>query len=45
MITVQDHSEARINPIITAFTTQSARMNRLMKLKLSAVIAAGSMRS
>ena len=45
MMTVHDQSEARISPTITDFTTQSARMNRLMKLKVSAVIGAASMLS
>src|SRR5258706_15114712 len=44
-ITVQDQSEAPARPSMTAFTTQSAFMNRTKKLRLSGVTAGGSMRS
>ena len=41
MITVHDQREARARPIITSFTTQSARMNTAKMEKLSGVSALG----
>jgi hypothetical protein len=40
---LQDHKDARARPVKTPFTTQSARRKRVMKEKLSGVMAVGSM--
>ena len=39
MITVHDHTEARMRPTSTTFTTQSARRKTAMMEKLSGVSA------